>query len=383
MATPDDAVRHDDDGPESWPNAALNSGQETSGEPPEVQRVSDSVLVDRAHDLRIRPFSLRDLPAIWRLPGYVRLDIPDSLVLPGSGKPEVVAALPLLRGPRPTLVATADNQVIGFIRFSPRRPDGRWVATAIAAATGVYDPEPVWGALLAHGVRAAGLRGVRRLFARVQVDHPLLAGMRRTGWAPYARETVFRAERPTALSRPGRDLRWQEPADTWAIHQLYAASVPRQVQEIEAFTSHVWDMERSRRARRAARQSGWLLEEGGRLAGYARFTRSARAGMVDAVVAPGQSAQFGALLDAALSTPDGGRTRPIYTALRGYHLDLQEELRMRGFAEVGEQELLIRYTTATARAPAIDPVLFPVELRPALPRRAPTFLEGQPSDGTL
>jgi hypothetical protein len=105
--------------------------------------------------------------------------------------------------------------------------------------------------------------------------------------------------------------------------------------------------------------------------------------MVDAVVPPGQSAHFGALLDAALSTQDLGRKRPIYSALRGYHLDLQEELRMRGFAEIGEQELLIRYTTATARAPAIDPVLFPVELRPALPRRAPTFLEGQPSDGTV
>jgi hypothetical protein len=30
-----------------------------------------------------------------------------------------------------------------------------------------------------------------------------------------------------------------------------------------------------------------------------------------------------------------------------------------------------------------DPVHFPVELRPALPRRVPTFLEGQAMDGGL
>ena len=63
--------------------------------------------------------------------------------------------------------------------------------------------------------------------------------------------------------------------------------------------------------------------------------------------------------------------------------DLRHELTERGFVEIGEQELLIRYTTATARTPAVDPVHFPVELRPALPRRVPTVLEGQPTDGTV
>jgi hypothetical protein len=62
---------------------------------------------------------------------------------------------------------------------------------------------------------------------------------------------------------------------------------------------------------------------------------------------------------------------------------MRDELTSRGFIDIGEQELLIRYTTATVRAPVADPVLFPVELRPALPRRVPTFLEGQPTDGSI
>jgi hypothetical protein len=105
--------------------------------------------------------------------------------------------------------------------------------------------------------------------------------------------------------------------------------------------------------------------------------------MIDVVVAPGEAADLGVLLDTILAGHSRGR--PVYCALRGYLLDLRDELADRGFDEMGEQELLIRYTTASARTPAFDPVHFPVpvELRPAMPRRVPTFLESQPTDGTV
>jgi hypothetical protein len=64
-------------------------------------------------------------------------------------------------------------------------------------------------------------------------------------------------------------------------------------------------------------------------------------------------------------------------------MDLEDELTERGFSAIGEQELLIRYTTATARSSLAEPVHFPVELRQAMPRRVPTFLEGQPTDGII
>jgi hypothetical protein len=105
--------------------------------------------------------------------------------------------------------------------------------------------------------------------------------------------------------------------------------------------------------------------------------------MMDIVVTPEQRDQLGGLLDGAIAAIGKGRNRPIYCALRGYLLDLKPELTDRGFSEIGEQELLIRYTTATARTPMLDPVHFPVELRPAMPRRVPTFLEGQAMDGTI
>jgi hypothetical protein len=324
--------------------------------------------------LRVRSFSLSDVPSLMRMPGRLRLDVPDSLLTSQAEFVDLQAALPVLRRDRPTYVALADGHPVGFVRFSPRGPDGRWIATAIAASTGVYSPEPVWEGLLEHGVRSAGLRGVRRLYARVPVGHGLLDAMKRTGWQAYSRETIFRADRVVPLGRPVREMRRQEPADAWSIHQLYMAAVPRQIQEIDALTSHVWHRDERRRNRRSIRQTGWLIEEEGLIRAFARYSRGPRAQMVEAVFAPEDRAQFGMLLDGIASQHSRGG--PIYCALRSYMLDAGEELTRRGFVEIGEQETLIRYTTATVRTPASDPVHFPVELRPALPRRAPTFLEG-------
>jgi hypothetical protein len=159
--------------------------------------------------------------------------------------------------------------------------------------------------------------------------------------------------------------------------------VPRQVQEIEALTSHVWHMTQPRRSRRGPRETGWLLEEEGQLTAYARYRRGPRAGLIDVVIGPGERQRFAALLDGAIGALGRGPSRPVYCALRGYLLDMRDDLTERGFVALGEQELLIRYTTVTARKATPDAVHFPVELRPAMPRRVPTFLEGQPRDGTI
>jgi hypothetical protein len=383
MATLNHPPVHRDAAAPAWLTTAFVSGRPAAVEAAETTLGERSPGLVHHPTVRIRPYAIADMPALLRFPGVLRLDVPDSLLVTRPGVPDLPAAMPVLRKERPAFVAIADGQLVGFVRFSPRRPDGRWVISAIGASTGVYAPEPVWEALLGHGVRAAGLRGVRRLFARVPAGHPIVDTMHQSGWVSYSRETVFRAERLTGGVPSGHHLRLQEPADTWAIHQLYAAAAPRQVQEIEALTSHVWDMDQSRRGSRRVRQTGWLLNENGELAAYARYTRGSRAGMLDAVVLPGNGRHLGILLDGVIAAPRSGRPRPVYCALRAYLMDMKDELTQRGFSAIGEQELLIRYTTATARTAQSEPVHFPVELRQGMPRRVPTFLEGQPTDGTI
>jgi hypothetical protein len=383
MATLNHPPVHRDAAAPAWLTTAFVSGRPAAVEAAETTLGERSPGLVHHPTVRIRPYAIADMPALLRFPGVLRLDVPDSLLVTRPGVPDLPAAMPVLRKERPAFVAIADGQLVGFVRFSPRRPDGRWVISAIGASTGVYAPEPVWEALLGHGVRAAGLRGVRRLFARVPAGHPIVDTMHQSGWVSYSRETVFRAERLSGVALAGRGLRLQQPVDTWAIHQLYAATAPRQVQEIEALTSHVWDLDAPRRTPRGVRQTGWLLEENGKLAGYARFTRGSRAGMIDAVVLPGEGRHLGLVLDGVIAAHRPGRPRPVYCALRAYLMDMKDELTERGFSAIGEQELLIRYTTATARTSQGEPVHFPVELRQGMPRRVPTFLEGQPTDGTI
>ena len=198
MATLNHAPGHRNAAAPAWHNTAFVSGQPAAAEAAETPLADRSPGLAHHPTLRIRPYSIADMPALVRFPGVLRLDVPDSLLLARPWMPELPAALPVLRKERPAFVAIADGQLVGFVRFSPRRPDGRWVISAIGASTGVYAPEPVWEALLAHGVRAAGLRGVRRLFARVPAGHPIVDTMHQSGWVSYSRETVFRAERLTA-----------------------------------------------------------------------------------------------------------------------------------------------------------------------------------------
>jgi hypothetical protein len=382
MATPDDARDSQDDATRPRFDLVLEAERSTPVEPLIHDQPRPLQDLEQAPNVRVRAFSLTDLPGLIRFPAALRLDLPDSLVMRRSNL-DLASALPFVRRDRPLFVAVADGQLVGYVRFSPRRPDERWVVSTIAASTGVYSPEPVWHELLRHGVWAAGLRGVRRVFARVPAGHPLIRLMRQDGWIAYASETIFVAECPRVSASSPPRMRVQQPSDAWAIHQLYIATVPRQVQEIEALTSHVWHMDRSRKSRRISNQSGWLLEENSNLTGYARYARGPRAGLLDFLVQPGDHSSLSAVLDGVIAGSGGMPGGRTYCALRGYLSDLETHLIDRGFAAVGEQELLMRYTTATVRTPPLESVHFPVELRPAIPRRVPTFLEGQAPDSAL
>ena len=192
MATLSHASGHRNAAAPAWHNSVFVSGEHPEAESAETPLADRPAGLVQHPTLRIRPYSIADMPAIVRFPGVLRLDVPDSLLLARPGMPDLPAALPVLRKERPAFVAVADGQLVGFVRFSPRQPDGRWVISAIGASTGVYAPEPVWEALLAHGVRAAGLRGVRRLFARVPAGHPIVDTMHQSGWVSYSRETGLR-----------------------------------------------------------------------------------------------------------------------------------------------------------------------------------------------
>jgi hypothetical protein len=76
------------------------------------------------------------------------------------------------------------------------------------------------------------------------------------------------------------------------------------------------------------------------------------------------------------------RPRRVLCALRGYQSELGAALEECGFDPALEQDVLLRYTTATVRAPAHEAFPFHVEVREKLPQRVPTFLQRRFDDGS-
>ncbi len=320
----------------------------------------------------------RDVAALRRLSVVHRLDQPEALLTPYSPlRAGLTALVPGLRGQRPLFLASANDRLLGFAQFLPVRPDQRWHLVALGAAGG--DAQAVWEELLAHGVKSAGGRGVKRLYVRAPVDSPVTPAIRAVGWAPFGTETLFVAY---DIERIGESaaLRSQEQSDTWAIHQLYNAAVPRQVQYAEAFTSHRWDARVRGTRRNGLVATGWLVEEGHHVTGYARLSSRGSTHVMELVYHPERPDVLDALVDGLVARVPASGAKRLYCAVRHYQPEAARVLSARGFVPVLEQELHIKYTTANVRLPSWETVPFRVEVRDKLPKRVPSFLHGQPRD---
>lgn len=350
------------------------------------QSADDSIYGDRRRPgqsplaLTVRSARLRDVTGLRSIRSRVRLNQPESSLLPrGPVQSAIVSRLPGSRTRPRVFVAVASGTLVGYAQFEPTLPDQRWVLTGLGAATGVYDAEPVWEELVARGVVAAGLSGVKRLFARVDVRSEVGDVLRAVGFVPYASETVLVTRRLTRR-RAGPGLRCQNAADTWAIHQLYNAAVPRQVQYAEAYTSHRWDLDPKRHRERIASISGWLIEEGHHVVAYARIASRAGQHVVEFVCQPERLDLLEDLIDGVLGQIEARGGGRVFCTVRGYQLEAVTALEQAGFTAVMEQNLYLKYTTASVRLPVFETVPLHVDVREKLPKRVPTFLHGQPGD---
>lgn len=360
----------------SLPPRLSHSPLESSPEPAGVRRLGNpSSVVVRG----VRP---TDLGNLRRIGSVMRLDQPDSLLAPYSPlRVALRTSLPVFAG-QPLFVASVGDTLVGFAHFRLVSPDQRWVFHALGSATGVYGAEPVWEELIGHGIVAAGLSGVKRLFARVPQGSPLAASMKLLAWSPYASETVVVAQALRPRRGPTR-FRAQELADTWAIHQLYNAAVPRQVQYAEAFTSHRWEVGSSDRRRAGAGVTGWLIEEGYHVIGYARLASRDGSHVLECVCHPERLEVLGDLIDGALAHITAQPQKRVYAVVRHYQQEALTALVDRGFTPMLEQDLHVKYTTVSLRSAASDTIPFHIDVMEKLPKRVPSFLHGHPSDESV
>ncbi|HYH13213.1 MAG TPA: hypothetical protein VD789_12720 [Thermomicrobiales bacterium] len=241
------------------------------------------------------------------------------------------------------LVAAAAFRVIGA--------DLRWQLEALTAR----DPEDgaALDAVLRRAVSDAGADGARRVFARLPGDIATDGALRRSGFVPFATESVYMLadeERPSpAVQSPL--VRRVHPADVWGVHQLYLEVVPRQVQYAEAVTSRAW--ERSKPLKPGLRRaSGWVIEDRGRIRGYARVSteEDPRIVRLDLLIDPKLRVLASDLIRAAVSEASNLHGLPCVAAVPGYSHELHQPLQDAGFIHVGDQTAWVCYTTVPARS---------------------------------
>ncbi len=274
-------------------------------------------------------------------------------------------------------VACADRRLVGYTIFDVIGADQRWVMEGIGANLGIYEAEPVLDELLRAAVVSAGLEGSKRLYARVPTGSEILPAVRRAGFSPYASESVLASALvPVTQAQPG--VRRQMPSDVWSIHQLYMATVPKQVQYAEALTSHHWDL----RARTSGgeRCAGWLVEDGYQAVAYMRAETSPHGHVLECLVHPDHRDVFADLIATACADLGEMMARRIAIVVRGYQREFLPELGRLGFTLQLEQDVHVKYTTAPARIAVSGAISLGVDVKEPVGKRVPTFLHGHPSD---
>lgn len=274
-------------------------------------------------------------------------------------------------------VACAERRLVGYAIFDVIGADQRWVMEGIGANLGIYAAEPVLDELLRVAVISAGLEGTKRLYARVPTGSEILPAVRRLGFSPYASESVLASSLvPVTQAQPG--VRRQMSSDVWSIHQLYLATVPKQVQYAEALTSHHWDL----RARTSGgeRCSGWVVENGYRTVAYLRAESSTDGHVLECLVHPDHRGVFPDLIATACADLGAMAARKVLIVLRGYQRELLPDLYGSGFTPQLEQDVHVKYTTAPARSSVSGALSLGIEIKEPVGKRVPTFLHGQPSD---
>lgn len=259
--------------------------------------------------------------------------------------------LSIMRGDVRVRVARRPGQLASAAAFRVLAPDGRWSLESLCARD--REDGAAIDAVLRQGVRDAGTSGARRVFARLPAGAVVDGALRRSGFVPFATERVFlldgeAKEAPVSTSPL---VRRALPADVWGIHQLYLEVVPRQVQYAEAITSRTW--ERSRPLKPGARRSsGWVIEDHGRIRGYARASTEddIRVIRLDLLIDPDMRKLAPHLIEAVRSEVRNLHGVPCVVSVPGYRYELSNPLQKAGFQLLGEQTAWVCYTTVPARS---------------------------------
>lgn len=243
----------------------------------------------------------------------------------------------------PTLIWRADGNhhaVFGQLRHRPGEGHARVLYIAPSAQAALEG----WQHVIERLAVEAGERRAQNLIAEVNEKSPEFEALRETGFAIYARQTLWKLppDHNGARDGDGLPLRPATRADVIAVHTLYSNVVPRLVQQVEPGPQHI--------------ERGYVLHDGGELVAFVDVRRGPQGIWIEPFLHPEADDLSEAVLRASLQQLPGRKEKPLYVCVRRYQDWLQEVVARVGFETIGSQAVMVKRLAVRLSEPVLKPL---------------------------
>lgn len=245
-------------------------------------------------------------------------------------------------------------KVKGLVSARPRMGPSVWEIDALYISPDNLEH----GRDLLHGLSlGAGRLGVDRIFLRLTADCPYRDAASNAGFSFYTKEYLYCLERreevgSSVSARNGR-LFPASSANEYGIFQLYNATFPMCVREVEGQILDEWRESReNRRGRRDGEEYVFLNDD--QVVGWMCFSGNKENGSFDLMVRQ----ELSDATEKLIHSTEGllNRYPVLWCMVSEFQKPLCRALEDRGFRLVEEYETAIRYVTAKVGRPSLVPV---------------------------
>ena len=300
----------------------------------------------RNHEAQTRAVSLVDLPLVYRLADDGMILDSEIAYTRSQNGPYGASISHIILPQRSvhTLISRYDKEaVIGQFRLKSHDH----LATVITIAPSFVDEtldDTMWLHALDAMAAAAGKRGAHMLSAEIDEQSPLFTVMRRTGFAVYARQEIWRREpdQPFPEQIAPATLSEETDADALDIQLLYSNIVPRLVQPIAVPSSD---------------SEGLVYRHEHRVQGYIAVSEGKYGIYLMPFLHPDiLFSEASALIAGAIARTAKADRLPVYVCVRRYQDWLEDGLTVLGFRPISQQAVMVRHIAAGVRHAVFAPV---------------------------
>ena len=240
----------------------------------------------------------------------------------------------------------AEGATITAIAAAKRRSGPRvWELSHLDLGPDSYD---AGDDLIGQVCREVARRGGERVFVRLREDEPCAGPVRRIGFVPCSRETLFIG--PRRPGDRGRDLpvRRRRPHDAHNLFRLYMTAFPTQARLIYGATFDQWS-EALEPGRGFTRE--FVYEAGGEIRAWIRTSRWLTGGQLSITVGPEESDILAALVDFGMGKLAG--VGNVQCLVPEHHVLLQRLLVHRGLDVAAEYVTMAKTMVAPVTKEAV------------------------------